>query len=568
MLGLGSSLICDEGTLANELLDTFPGAEAAYSLRNLNSDYSGAAVAITPESGVIGMILAGGELGYNGGMKRVPPQALSSTETGRFSCEVYFDAQALPDGSTQRWTIRYGYTTSSNQGFTQNVNLANRQWTKVQFSSVSVDSQQIEFYPNDSSYIPIAGDQIFMRDIRGEGSSFSVDYDTSNWQLISGGAQGTIVNAFDVGFDSNGALEQNAVTTFGKSAADALVLNVTGAYGDSDALVGVNKTYSEVTNAGTGTLTFDVYADCDSITGSVAIHAGVGEVQAAVSGSPIAQGKWVTVTKTNSTTSNHGAIAIYVGGDGSSTLNQQLASGDKIYIRNVRFVHDNGAGTDLDAFSTFTGGVSDFAEYNDTSAVSLSYATSPTIDLHVQSWYDQSGNSNDATQTTAANQPKIYDGLDGLVTEGGKSAIEFDGSNDNLPVGTVDVKTAFAVAVADAASGSHPIFGASSGLTQFIRTQGDYDLYNNYDTMSVSGSPDQNSLIYALINGTNSELAVNGGTAATGQQANDVFGNFRIGQERASYYDGKQQEIVIYASDKSDNRTAIERDINDYYSIY
>jgi len=186
----------------------------------------------------------------------------------------------------------------------------------------------------------------------------------------------------------------------------------------------------------------------------------------------------------------------------------------------------------------------------------------------VTKWYDQSGNAYDATQTSTSAQPKIYDSSTGVVTENGKPAIEFDGNDDSLPVGTIDVKTAFAVASADLASGNQPIFGAASGLVQFLRTQSDYDLYNNFGTMSVTGSPDQNSLIYALINGVSSELAVNGGTATTGQQSNDAFGNFTIGNERSSYYDGKQEEIVIYDSNQSSNRTGIETNMNDFYSIY
>jgi hypothetical protein len=49
----------------------------------------------------------------------------------------------------------------------------------------------------------------------------------------------------------------------------------------------------------------------------------------------------------------------------------------------------------------------------------------------VKTWHDQSGNGNDASQGTAASQPKIVDS-GSLVTEGGKAALEFDGSNDYI----------------------------------------------------------------------------------------------------------------------------------------
>ena len=51
-------------------------------------------------------------------------------------------------------------------------------------------------------------------------------------------------------------------------------------------------------------------------------------------------------------------------------------------------------------------------------------------DVFVVTWYDQSL-SNDATQSTGANQPKIVSG-GSLVTENGKPAIDFDGVDDNF----------------------------------------------------------------------------------------------------------------------------------------
>lgn len=574
MLGLGSSLVYDGGTLADELLDSYPGAAAAYSLRSLSSSYSGAAVSIRPEEGVIGMVLEGGETGYNGGMKRVPPQNYATTETGRFSCEVYYDAQALPDGSSHRWTVRYGYTTSSNQGFTANFNLYNRQWTKVQLSSVSVDSQQIELYPSNANYTPIAGDQIFLRNIRCEAPSFSVDYDTANWQAISGGSNGTIVNAFDVGFDSIGGLDQNAVTTFAKSAGDALVLNVTGAYGDADSLVGIDKTYSEVTNAGTGTLTFDVYADCPSISGSVAIHAGVGTIQTAVAGSPITQGKWTSVTRASATTSDHGRIAIYVGGDGTSTLNQQLASGDKIYIRNLRFVHDNGAGDDLDAFPNFVAGLGGFAEYNDTSAVSLSYATSPTIDLTVQTWYDQSGNSRNATQTTTAYQPKIYDWDNGLVTENGKPGFDFDGTDDYFDLnifGFADASTFEVLSTSDIQwmglnqqPGSFAYtYNDGSGQTNLIANFGSSpSLYVNSSLIATGNDGTTRDETHAATSDGNQKVI------STVAASTSVWSDSKWSGFLNWYFGGTLQELVVYDSDQTSNRSDIEVNINDYYSTY
>jgi hypothetical protein len=56
-------------------------------------------------------------------------------------------------------------------------------------------------------------------------------------------------------------------------------------------------------------------------------------------------------------------------------------------------------------------------------------------DAFVKTWYDQSGNSNDAEQTIIASQPKIYSGSQGsVILENGKPALSFDGTDDNLDI--------------------------------------------------------------------------------------------------------------------------------------
>jgi hypothetical protein len=52
-------------------------------------------------------------------------------------------------------------------------------------------------------------------------------------------------------------------------------------------------------------------------------------------------------------------------------------------------------------------------------------------DGFVKTWYDQSGNANNATQGTEANQPKIVSS-GSVITVNGYQVIQYDGSNDNL----------------------------------------------------------------------------------------------------------------------------------------
>jgi hypothetical protein len=52
-------------------------------------------------------------------------------------------------------------------------------------------------------------------------------------------------------------------------------------------------------------------------------------------------------------------------------------------------------------------------------------------DGFVTTWYDQSGNANNATQGTAANQPKIVSS-GSVITVNGYQVIQYDGTDDNL----------------------------------------------------------------------------------------------------------------------------------------
>lgn len=230
-------------SVGGRLLDNYDDASAAYSFRKLRGDYTGPCVSVAPSGGVIGMKLAGGEAGYNGGLRRVGYPNFSSTESGRVYAEAYYDAQGLPEGVTHRWTMRFGYTTSANQGFSRNVELANKQWTKIFFDNpISVDSQQIELYPSNSAYEPQAGDQIFLRNIQAEHPSFSVSYDTSGWIPIPTGAEGEIVNSYDIGFDSNGDLKEDDIVKFSQLSGDAY----SNSYGDPAASdLAVSKWYDQ-----------------------------------------------------------------------------------------------------------------------------------------------------------------------------------------------------------------------------------------------------------------------------------------------------------------------------------
>jgi hypothetical protein len=75
-----------------------------------------------------------------------------------------------------------------------------------------------------------------------------------------------------------------------------------------------------------------------------------------------------------------------------------------------------------------------------------------------------------------------------------------------------------------------------------------------------------------LLNGLNSEISKNGTLLVTGDAGSASINSLRIAKDTQSTgeycYSGTIFEIIIYNSDQSSNRTAIETNINNHYDIY
>ena len=191
-------------------------------------------------------------------------------------------------------------------------------------------------------------------------------------------------------------------------------------------------------------------------------------------------------------------------------------------------------------------------------------------------WYDQSGNTNTAAQTVTGSMPKIYDGTTGVVTEGGKPAVEFDGSNDF-------------VATSDFTAEAQPFYLSlvtapdSTGLSRFIDTNG--TVTNNRINITLNGSQYEmnagnsitggtttttQQLLTADFDTTSSFLYKDGAQIISGDAGTRNIDGLKIGANKngIQVLNGTMQEIVFYASDQSSNRTGIESNVNTFYSIY
>jgi hypothetical protein len=210
-------------------------------------------------------------------------------------------------------------------------------------------------------------------------------------------------------------------------------------------------------------------------------------------------------------------------------------------------------------------------------------------DVFVQTWYDQSGNGNHASNSTNAEQPKIYDGTDGIEKENGIPTIQFDGTDDYLKAdgyivelsqnsasvfvtangGTPDVNTDYLLSEGDLSDpySSNFIFGGgtSAGSAPVLWVNG-----TTFGTITTG-----QHVIGFDYDGTNFQAHLDGSTAGSSGTAivnsEASGGGTHIGTRAdgtTAFYNGNAQEIITYKSDKSSDRSDIESNINNYFLVH
>ena len=198
-------------------------------------------------------------------------------------------------------------------------------------------------------------------------------------------------------------------------------------------------------------------------------------------------------------------------------------------------------------------------------------------DCFVTTWYDQSGNSNNATNSTAANQPKIVSSGT-TITENNKPAIEYDGSGDQLQLGSsIDLSNQFFLPLvykSNRTSSEDYVLYGDGGSSRIRLYQGLYRLYIGNITYGFSTANDNFGTQYLFTNEADNSrnLSVYRNASQIGESENIPIGDNWVieylGYGSSRPITGLLQEVVIYASDQSNYRSGIETNINDYYSIF
>lgn len=241
--------------------------------------------------------------------------------------------------------------------------------------------------------------------------------------------------------------------------------------------------------------------------------------------------------------------------------------------------------------STYTGSLIRVRRSSDNTEQDIGYDSNNVLDesalttfvgansAYITIWYDQSGNGNNATQTTAVNQPRIVNA--GTIDKiNGKPSMLFDGTNDgfnltssitgNQPkseflVQQMNSQVSFMGLCGPASGGGNTLYGPAMfpkySLTLYMRWQQGYltKTSENITTQTImTGIGLSSSGKYYRNNSLQSTTY----TAAT--LTNDYtqlgYGN--------DYSNGYAQECVHYSSDQDSNVSGINSNMNAFYSVY
>jgi hypothetical protein len=223
----------------------------------------------------------------------------------------------------------------------------------------------------------------------------------------------------------------------------------------------------------------------------------------------------------------------------------------------------------------------------------------------VSKWYDQSGNGYDAGQTTVENQPQIVSS-GSVILDNGKLTIKFNGNSDFLNLSNyanlfnnVGYANIFNVSKFSTSTALVTLFFASTGgnannrariifgvfqdnklytggrrldtdigyLQSSTGTISDNSQYLQSSIISYADS-DLRQYVNGILDGENLNFQTDGNTDATNSENLNSL-DITIGSlGTANYYNGFLQEMIIYTSDQSSNRTGIEDNINSHYNIY
>jgi hypothetical protein len=200
----------------------------------------------------------------------------------------------------------------------------------------------------------------------------------------------------------------------------------------------------------------------------------------------------------------------------------------------------------------------------------------------ITTWYDQSGNANNATQATATNQAQIVSS-GAIITDPNTGKISVTWTNDNYPLNSTmlltqnllmtsvinrNTITNTLVNIGNSGSDNQRIAvwlnNANSNVvvSQFNNTLVTHETGNtSTGAFIMSGLRDSSSVVRAWRNTT----ALTTGTASGGV-GTAIFNRF--GTASTLGHTGRMVEMIYWNNDKESSRADIVTNQNDYWNVY
>ena len=194
----------------------------------------------------------------------------------------------------------------------------------------------------------------------------------------------------------------------------------------------------------------------------------------------------------------------------------------------------------------------------------------------ITTWYDQSGNANNAIQTTAFNQPQIVSS-GAMITTNGKNSILFDANKLMLLTSSVTAgASSYTSFVGKRISSGSRLIGLSrwstNGYSLYLWSDNNYYYLGKTNSYLASSSTDAttNQLLLTGQNSAGTMSMFKNGSTITSSSAVTVYSTIvdSIGGASGNFSNSNLQEAILYNSDQASNRTGIESNINTFYTIY
>jgi len=231
--------------------------------------------------------------------------------------------------------------------------------------------------------------------------------------------------------------------------------------------------------------------------------------------------------------------------------------------------------------STYEGSLMEVRRSSDNTVQDIGYDSNGDLDTtsllsfvgaedgFVRTWYDQSGNGNDATQTTTSSQPQIVSSGN-LILENSKPALSCNGTSHFMEINTAlsytnqDNNSVYAISKStNTNTRERIVFGGIGVSTRFnlaYESTSNGITYTNssgfsngvFTSTSLRGSQ---FLLYGDKNGTTQEIYANGESLLSNTKGSDTtIDNLKLFSALGSQYlNGTAQEIILWnESYKSD----------------